>query len=89
MQAFFSNIKEIIKIKENFPSLLSKTIKEVYKVINKLRKEKPRINMTFKRPSRRQVLVSMSLSNLMKFIVLSCKHIVNINRILKTLSLTL
>jgi len=40
-----SNIKKIIKIKENFPSLSFKKIKEVYKVINEPRKEKPKINI--------------------------------------------
>ena len=62
---------------------MSKKIEEVYKFINKLRKEKSRINMTSKRLLRRQVLVFISLSNLMKFMVLSCKHVVNINRALK------
>ena len=62
---------------------MSKKIKEVHKVINKLRKEKSRINMTSKRLLRRQVLVFISLSNLMKFMVLFCKHVVNINRALK------
>ena len=48
-QTFFSNIKEILKIKKNFPSLSLKKIEEVYKTINELRKEKPKINMTTKR----------------------------------------
>ena len=39
--------------------------------------------MTSKRPSRRQVLISMSLTNTSKFMVLSSKHIANINRALK------
>ena len=31
-----TNIKEIVKIKNNFPNLLTKEIKEIQKVINKL-----------------------------------------------------
>ena len=80
MQVFSANIKEIVKIKENFSNLLSK---KIYKVIKKLKKEKPSINMTSIGLLRRQVLVPMSQSNSSKFMVLSCKHIVNINRALK------
>ena len=39
--------------------------------------------MITKGPSRRQVLVPMSLSNLDKFIIHSNKHIANINSVLK------
>jgi len=85
VQAFSFNIKKIVKIKENFSSLSSKKIKELYKVINEPRKEKPRINMTSKGFLRRQVLVSMSLSNSTKFMVLSYKHVENINRALKNI----
>ena len=59
-QAFSFNIREIIKIKENFPELLCKKIKEVHKFINEPRKEKPRINIISKRLFRRQVLILMS-----------------------------
>ena len=40
--------------------------------------------MTTKRPSRRQVLVSMNSTNTSKFIVLSSNHVANINRALKS-----
>ena len=82
-QVFSFNIVEIVKIKENFPNLLSKKIEEVHKIISEPRKEKPRFNMTTKRPSRRQMLVPMSLSNSTKFMVMSCKHVAHINRALK------
>lgn len=59
-QAFSFNIREIIKIKENFAELLCKKIKEIHKVINEPRKEKPRINIISKRLFRRQVLILMS-----------------------------
>ena len=60
----------------------SKKIKEVYKVINKPRKDKPKINMIFKGLSKRQVLVPMSQADSTKLMVLSSKHVVNINKTL-------
>ena len=42
-----------------------------------------RINMTTKDSLRKQVLVSMSLDNTNNIMILSNKHIVNINRALK------
>ena len=52
VQASFSNVKEILKIKESFSNILSKKIKEIYKTINNPGKIKPRINMITKRSSR-------------------------------------
>ena len=78
-----SNIKEILKIKENFPSLSTKKIEEIHKTINEPRKDKLKFNMTTKEPSRRQVLVPMSLINSSKFMVSSSHYIANINRALK------
>lgn len=78
-----ASIKEIVKIKESFLSLLTKKIEEVQKIINKLKKEKPKFGMAIKRLSRRQVLVLMSLVNSGKFMVLSNKYMFNISRALK------
>ena len=80
---FSVNIKDIVKIKESFSSFSTKKIEEVQKIINKPKKEKLRFSMITKGPSRRQVLVLMSLSNLDKFIIYSNKHIANINSVLK------
>ena len=77
------NIKEIVKIKEKFPNLLTKKIEKAHKVINKTRKERPKINMTFKSLSQRQMLVSINQSNSAKFMILFNKHISNINKALK------
>lgn len=70
-QVFKSNIKYIVEIKDNFPNLSAKKIKEVYKVLNEPKKDKPRLNITIKGLSGRQVLVPMSLNNSEKFIMLS------------------
>ena len=48
-----------------------------------MKSNKPRINMITKGSSKRQILVSMSLDNINKIMVLSNKYIVNINRALK------
>jgi len=45
-----SNIKDIIKIKNNFSNLLTRKTEEVYKVLNESKKDKPRLNMITKRP---------------------------------------
>ena len=52
MQALFPNVKEISKIKENFPNISSKKIKEIYRTINNSGKSKLKINMTTKGPSK-------------------------------------
>ena len=72
-----------MKIKDKFLNLSSKKIEEIQKIINKLKTSKPRINMTIKYPSIRQVLVLMSSDNVTKIIALFNKHIANINRALK------
>jgi len=72
-----------MKIKNNFLNLLFKKIEKVQKIRSKLKTSKLRINMTTKGPSERQVLVSMSLDNVPKIMVLSNKHVANINRTLK------
>ena len=48
-----SKSNDIVKIKENFPNLSSKKIKQIYKVINEQKKEKPKINIMMKGPLRK------------------------------------
>jgi len=52
-----------LKIKEAFPSLQNKKIKLIQKIISGEGKLKPCINITIKGPSRKQVIVSMSIDN--------------------------
>jgi len=86
-QASWTNIKNIIKIKDNFPNLFTKKIEEIHKVLNETKKNKPRLNIMTKRLSRKQIIVLISLNNLEKFMVLSNKHVANINRALKDIKL--
>jgi len=44
------NIKDIMKIKDNFPNLSVRKIKKVYKVLNMPKNEKSRLNIITKSP---------------------------------------
>ena len=78
-----SNIKDIVKIKKDFPNFSAKKIEEIYKVLSKPKKDEPRLNMIAKGLLKKQVLVPMSFNSLEKFIILFSKHITNINKVLK------
>jgi len=78
--------REMLKIKEVFPNLPNKKIEEMQKVINGSKdKVKPKINMTTKGLSRKQVTVPMNNNIAKKFIKNSSLHIANINHALKTI----
>jgi len=62
-QASKDNIKNIVKIKENFLKLSVQKVEKIHKVLNNMRKDKLRINMTMKGLSRKQVIVLMSSNN--------------------------
>ena len=85
MQVLSPNVKEILKIKNNFPNLSSKKIEEIYKTINELGKPKSHINMITKGLLCKQIIVPMSNDNLNKFMPFLSKYIVNINRALKNI----
>jgi len=77
MQALFSlsNIKKISKIKETFPNLQAKKIKNIQKIINNDGKPKPKLNMTMKSLSRKQVIVPVNNENKSKFMKAFSAHI--------------
>ena len=79
--AFTSSItRDMLKLKETFPNLFNKKIDLVQKVINSLNnKPKPRINMTTKGPSHKQVIMLINSKLSKKFIKDSSIHVVNIN----------
>ena len=79
-------VKETLEIKEMFPNLSSNKIKQVQKVINGANsKSKPRIAMTTKGLSRKQVIIPMSNDIAKKFIKELNSHIANINCALKAI----
>ena len=76
--------REMLKIKKIFPNLSNKKTKEMQKIINgSNEKVKPKINMTTKGPSRKQVIIPMNNNIVKEFIKRSSEHIVNINCALK------
>ena len=81
------NIREVLKIEETFLNFQAKKIENIQKIINGEDKPKPKINMTTKGPSRKQVIISMNNNNKIKFIEDSCNHVTNINRVLKSIKL--
>jgi len=81
--------REILKIKEAFSSLQNKKIEQVQKIISGESKPKLCINITSKRPSYKQVIVSMSIDNAKNFVKDLSAHIVNINRSFKNISIVI
>jgi len=77
--------RETLKIKKVFPSLQNKKIENIQKIISDESKPKLKLNMTTKRPSRKQVIVPMNLDNANKFMKNSSAHVTNINRTLKNI----
>ena len=77
-------IRNTLQIKESFPNLPNAKIDLIQKVINSSNsKPKPRINMTMKGPSRKQVIIPMSNNLSKKFTKNSSIHVININQALK------
>jgi len=77
--------KKVLKIKKAFPNLKADKIDNIQKIIKDNSKPKPRINMTTKDHSRKQVIVPINNDNKTKFIKDSSNHITNINRVLKNI----
>jgi len=78
-------VSKILKIKENFPNLLTKEIENIHKMINDSGKLKSRINITTKGSSRKQVIIPISNDNKSKFMASLSMHIANLNSILKNI----
>ena len=65
---------------KNFSELSNKKIEKINKTIfGKVDKLRPRINMTSKSPSRKQIIIPMSIDNANKFMLVSSKHVANLN----------
>ena len=58
---------DILKIKESFPSLNAKKIDQVNSIVNGSNNPKPRLQLTTKGPSRKQIIIPMSSSNISSF----------------------
>ena len=84
-QALSANIRDILKLKENFPKLSDKKIKETHKTDNKSNTVKPKINMTTKDPSQKQIIIPISGENIKNFMFTSNDHVININRLFRNI----
>ena len=62
-QAFKINVEDIVHIKDSILTLSPKKIVKVSKILNKLSIVKPKIKMTTKESSRKQVIIPMNLNN--------------------------
>jgi len=82
-----SSVSDILKLKENYPNLPAKKIKNIQRIINDSDKLKPCIKMTIKNPSQKQIIFPIDKNNINKFMALSSSHIANINRALKNINL--
>ena len=82
-QASSINIKEILKIKNNFSNLLIEKIEEINKTINSLRITKSCFNITTKGLSYKQIIIFIGKDNIDKFMTKSDKHISSMNKALK------
>jgi len=84
-QATKGRAEEILKVKETFPKLSSKKIIEIHNIAqdNSLNLC-PKLNMTTKGPSRKQVIIPMSQDNSNIVFLHADKYIFNINNLLKT-----
>ena len=75
-----------LKIKETFSNLPNNKIDSIQKVINGSNdKAKPRLNMTTKDLSRKQVIIPMSCDLGKRFIKDSSSYVININQTLKSI----
>ena len=81
-QAFKSPVttSNILKIKEVFLTLNAKKIDQVNNIVKGNSKLKPKIQMTTKGPSRKQVIIPMSKDNIDAFMKNLTLYVANINR---------
>jgi len=75
-----ASTSKVLKIKKSFPALNEKQIDQVNNIVKGNQKPKPCIQMTMKRPSRKQIIVPMSNNNNNTFIKNSAAHVSSINR---------
>ena len=77
-------VKDILQIKEAFPSLSVDEVDKILKVKNSSEsKMKPKLNMMTRGPSRKEVIIPMTKSNAELIMKSAHKHITNINEYLK------
>ena len=76
-------LEKLSKSRRCFLNYKTKKIENIQKIISGENQTKPRMNMTMKGPSRKQIIVPINLENTKKFMKDVSSHIININRALK------
>ena len=74
------NTAKVLKIKKAFLALNMEKIDQVNNIVKETVKSKPKIQMTTKEPSRKQIIIPMSKKNIDSFIKNLSLHVSNINR---------
>jgi len=83
-QASSRNINDKIKIKDSFLKLFTNKVSEIHNVINKMgQKYKPKLIITTKKPSRKQIIIFMSSNSTERIMAKTNITVVNINWLLK------
>ena len=74
------NTSKVLKIKEMFLSLNAQKIDQVNNIVNGQNKPKPHIKMITKGPSRKHIIIPMSVDNVSSFMKNSLLNVANVNR---------
>ena len=78
------NIKDVLWMKEVFPTLSADKVEKILKVKNSsISNKKPKINIMTRGPSRREVIISMTKVNTKLIVNSAYIHISNVNNCLK------
>ena len=75
-----ANTSEVLKISKAFPALNAEKINQINNIVKGVAKPKPKIQITTKKPSRKQVITLMSKENIDSFMKNSSLHVANINQ---------
>jgi len=81
---FLSSIKDVIWVKEVFPALSADEVGKMLKAKNSGRDmKKPKINITTRGQSRREIIISMTKANAELIVNSAYIHVSNVNKYLK------
>jgi len=79
-----SNIEDVIWVKEAFPTLSADKVRKMLNIKNReMGMKKPKINITTRKPSRREIIIPMTKVNAKLIINFAHIHISNVNKCLK------
>ena len=78
-----TSTSNMLKIKESFPALSANQVDWVNNIVKENPKSKPRIQITTKGLSRKQIIVSISNDNISSFMKNLSAYVTNLNRLLR------